>query len=845
MLRIIVCIICMTLQFYYTFQIVAQSINWTEEVIYTPSLANAHFEYFLDVNADGIEDVVIISRISTAYTDKLIVLINTLNGKFDTKYTYNFPIEAGFKAILDYDKDGDFDIVLQKSSSKEVFLIEQHCFMQFKDPKVLFKLDEFSALSFAHFNADKYIDFFIHSWNKIEVRLSKGDKMYKLPFDIIAEEQEDVLNAVTIDYNNDGIDELILTPEIANDTGSILKILLFEDIASQANNTYNPIILDTLFGGANLYLFDILTIDADNNQKTDIIVSCRSENSNGSDIKIYQNKGGKQFEEKHIYNIDGNILNIYPNNLVFKDLDNDGLKDILFNEQSKGYGYLKNLNGQFLDPIYFKEDVPNFNFDADPKLDLFELKDNQILYKKNFDGFVYQDSCYRLHNEWDTPFFGIKSERLFFNDFDRDGNTDIVVFNQNYNKQLNSMVVFKNDGYGIFDKIEPHLINKQNCIETMNSNVSIEAIADMNNDQELDIIYEQFDGTTNSYASKIALNINNTFSIKNFDSIPDAYLHGRLYSKFVDFDNNNSIDFITELDTLAVLFSNDGNGNFSLNQKIDLLSDNVNQLYFLDMDNNGFTDVATNLVNEENKPLVYYNQGNNHFEGTFLKNDIVDYIVNIDYKDLNNDANIDYYTVLIEEDEIILDFYYNNQSGLFVKDTFSKSVYSPVASLITSYFLYDFNSDTYLDLLVRYEPNNYYLAFNNENINFTALQEFPEINFLHGIYFVDIDNDSDLDIVGRYFKEIKLLRNQTFQNQLMNDFQLEEENTSVVCNVFHLPSIYAHIEMKIYNLQGQLIDQQIFENTNSGPIQFNAVRGLYIAQFKTNTGAIYTQKIIK
>ena len=183
------------------------------------------------------------------------------------------------------------------------------------------------------------------------------------------------------------------------------------------------------------------------------------------------------------------------------------------------------------------------------------------------------------------------SPELAWNDFESDGDLDLIVFNATNPRIL---TVYQNNGSASFSPLSNTIINNESLVN----------VVDINNDQIGDLI--TFNGDGGSFYFYRLGNANGTFG--NRVLVEQAY-----YKLGADFNNDGKIDFPTRNNVtgkLQILY-NQGNGIF-VNQNTDItVFGNITDVR--DLNNDNLPDIITGY---NFGVSVVLNNGNNNFTAT-------------------------------------------------------------------------------------------------------------------------------------------------------------------------------------------------------------------------------------
>ncbi len=249
----------------------------------------------------------------------------------------------------------------------------------------------------------------------------------------------------------------------------------------------------------------------------------------------------------------------------------------------------------------------------------------------------------------------------------------------------------------------------------------------------------------------------------NSSYTPDIELFDEIYVQGMsasDINNDGAIDlFICDDIEISQILTNDGAGNMSetasgLVPDSDLDSDGSGNYgsCFVDVDNNGFTDLyiakCRQGVNNPNDPrrinLLYMNNGDGTWssEGEDRGVALGAQSWAADFGDMDNDGDFD---LFVGNHDVFSEFYLNDGNGYFTQATGSADLNSDFAYLVIQTTWADFNNDGFIDLLAM-GNDNHTLALNDGDGTFTTHEDFfptfPENSYALG----DLNDDGFIDL---------------------------------------------------------------------------------------------------
>jgi len=321
---------------------------------------------------------------------------------------------------------------------------------------------------------------------------------------------------------------------------------------------------------------------------------------------------------------------------------------------------------------------------------------------------------------------------------DSDSLPDIVVANEQ-----EIITLLHNTGSGF--------VNTTYIMQSMQINnlyASIQ-LADIDNDQDLDVFYSSF-GT-----QQISLrrNLGNGTLDSAQMIVMDFWYGGASSFEVVDLNGDGFKDIVAAAssgstgDGYRIVF-NQGNGTFGTETL-----GSAGQYTFVilagDADLDGDTDILT-VDNYSNELTVHPNNGTGQFPSPVLFSTGFPSISNkLEAADIDNDGDLDIATSANSRTAINVPVAASINNG---NGTFAPAInYSGFIGGV-GVKLRDINNDNYADLIfasgINSAPYDFYTALNNGNGTFTALQQWSMNSCgWNDLDVADMDNDGDLDVI--------------------------------------------------------------------------------------------------
>ena len=446
------------------------------------------------------------------------------------------------------------------------------------------------------------------------------------------------------------------------------------------------------------------------------------------------------------------------------DINNDGLKDIIFTaNQDKNKLYLNKGNLKFEDITdssninsenkRWSSGVTFADINNDGWLDIYISQGgpNQPNLRKNLLLINNQDLTFTdMATEYGLDDEGISTQSAFF-DFDKDGDLDCVVMNEN-------------EFYG-YDPISFFEKYKDKSVLMANSSH----------------LYEQIDGKFTNITEKAGL-LSPTFGLGlcisdiNNDNWPDIYIANDYYVKDAMYINNQDGTFTNQIQESTKQISFYGMGV----DIEDINNDNLSDIFVLDMASSDHVRSKTLMasMNTSNFDLIT-NKLDQHYQ--YMFNSLQLNLGNNKYHNISHQLNMaktDWswaglifdYNLDGNEDIFVTNGYrkYGSDNDSRIKINQTKIEYNNRVPLEMKKRLYDeLPSEKLSNLLYKNEGN---LTFNEVGEESNIL----EPSFSNGAAYADLDNDGDLEIVVNNIDDNAFIyKNLSVENNLGNYLKVE------------------------------------------------------------------------
>ncbi|MCF3627337.1 FG-GAP-like repeat-containing protein, partial [Planktothrix agardhii 1801] len=333
--------------------------------------------------------------------------------------------------------------------------------------------------------------------------------------------------------------------------------------------------------------------------------------------------------------------------------------------------------------------VTTADFDKDGDTDILltgrDSSNNRIskIYSNNGSGGFSENTNVSLS--------GVRYSSVTTADFDKDGDTDILLTgNDSSNKPISK--IYSNNGSGGFSE---------------NTNVSLTGVstssvttADFDNDGDTDILLTGLDSSFNSISKIYSNNGSGGFSENTNVSLSGV---GISSVTTADFDKDGDTDILltgrdSSFNPISKIYSNNGSGGFSENTNVSLSGVYYSSVTTADFDKDGDTDILlTGLDSSNNRISKIYN---NNGSGGFSENTNVSlsgvYYSSVTTADFDKDGDTDILLTGLDSSGRISKIYSNNGSGGFSENT-NVSLTGVAAGSVTTA---DFDKDGNTDILL-------------------------------------------------------------------------------------------------------------------------------------------------
>ncbi len=683
---------------------------------------------------------------------KLKLLIATmflsqfLSAQIFTEHPLTPPIQ-GFKlgdsAMADVDGDGDEDLIT--IGSNPMNLPETILYLNDGAGNFSEKLDTpfpdltNSAVAFADIDGDQDQDLFMTGMGAITPKFYLNDgqgnfsEMLNSSFPLIG-----YGSATFEDVDGDDDKDLFIVGSEISIFTYISKLFIND---GDGNFTEK---LDTPFEGLAESSMAFADIDGDNDLDLLLTGSMPQENKVS---KLYINDGQGNFDEV----LDSPFFGVSKASIEFSDVDEDGDQDVIILGidvdyrkipriyNNDGSGNFTLVTGTPFEAITTK--VATFldvdgDGDEDYLTTVVDTSDMDVYHSKIY----FNTGQGNFSDPIDAPFEVNATITITSSDLDNDGDIDLFVTEDSYFGEY--ATTYFNDGQGNFT---------ESCICLDPSSHSSFAFSDIDGDGDNDLLMTGYI----SFIPFTELYIND--GLGNFNKVLDSPFIdvARGSMAFVDIDGDEDQDvFITGFnyfEKVAVLYENDGQGNFTEVTDTPFEGVGYSAIAFSDVDGDNFQDLMLTGFTSANERVskLYLNDGLGNFTEELSSSFIGVTHGSIAFSDVDGDGDNDLLiTGRSEESDRSAILYLNDGQSNFteVEDTPFHDVNE------SSVAFADIDGDLDEDLIINGNPifgADYTVLYTNDGLgNFTEVEgpQFP-YTVEGAVAFSDVDGDNDMDLM--------------------------------------------------------------------------------------------------
>lgn len=666
---------------------------------------------FEDLDADGFKDIIYGKNSSNV---NQIGWIKNIDGQ-GTFGTPNSLSSTGFylkMQVLDIENDGDFDITYLSTSG--VITLKNDGNAVFTSQSII---SSSSILDFllTDVDGDQLQDIITRSTSSALNYYQQNNTssfIFKETMDSFVVNNYDKSFIVSGDIDADGDNDVA----VIHENGSDKRIKWYKNTNNVFANNLTLMLMPNDNGIASNEKRSILLKDLDNDGLLDIVM----QNMFLNKVSWYKNLGttlGMGTEQIICTTCLSN------HSLTMGDINNDGKQDIVvFGSTNNSIIWYDNING--VGNTFVSNEIAQFvivpskiavgDIDGDGKKDVLvtSTNDHKLSWYRNTNGLGdFSENQKIITNTL------INAQNGLLVDMNNDGKNDIIAISSPYDSTNNpKLVQFINLGNGQFAS-EQIIYSVANDIFG-----KIEAI-DVDNDGDLDIVGSSVLGDMKVFKN----NGNATYSL------PNSYTSGAGFFAATDVDNDGDVDLIVASSSAFFWLENtDGQGNFSNSIIIPTSLALPRKFAIGDIDNDGLKEI---IYTNSNLGKITINAN-----GTFGPQTIISYLGNsnvMDIADLDNDGDLDIVCSATTSSGSTNRFryYQNSGNGTFGPATlinFENLNDIPYYSGFTSLTINDINGDGKKDILLSVSYYTKVMWFENKG---------PFSNEIKGKVSLDVANN--------------------------------------------------------------------------------------------------------
>jgi hypothetical protein len=633
---------------------------------------------------------------------------------------------SAFLHPVDYDMDGDLDIIATLWYKNEVFWFE-NIGGKFGPKQIILEIPIPRKLYSGDFDNDGDLDLLINCIIEDNYSLAYVENIGIGEFEdpvVVTMDAHYLFACEVADIDDDG-DLDVATAKYVGD-----EIVWNENVG---DGVFSP---DKVLSGAVDGPTEIRIEDINGDDKLDIITF----SPNDDEIVWYENLGAGTFGPKQeVFESIGE-----PKSLKFSDFDGDGDKDLVIIYSpiylSTRISWFPNLgDGSFgaeniLDSTTFYHAINIDDIDNDGDLDILygSYLENELSLSRNAGGGVFEDRV-PLTNE----LFGLFD--IAAADMDNDGDLDIVSVAVN---ETSGLVWVENHGTGILKDIH--------IVEPDLPPLKIAKTADMDGDGDNDIIAMPYSDGNIRYFENLGTGI---FAA---GILLDAPVSGWADLELVDLNGDGNLDILTAASSDEIAWHENTGDSFAPSVIISTEVIDLRDIHAVDLDEDGDIDLLSASFYDD-KIAWYENTGDGTFGPQIIISEEATEAEKVLTTDIDSDGDLD--ILMITKPDIPLESkklsWFENDGVLGFSTTYN--LYETVG--LTSILPEDFDSDGHIDLVVgvkRTLVDDAELIATDEltwHKNLGDGSFAPPVTIEHMFLDFrtalsgDIDNDGDLDLI--------------------------------------------------------------------------------------------------
>lgn len=524
-----------------------------------------------------------------------------------------------------------------------------------------------------------------------------------------------------------------------------------------------------------VYESSIAFADIDGDDDQDVLITGK-DNNDQYIAKLYTNDGAGQFSLVTETPFQG----VYSGSVAFADIDGDNDQDVLITGVITGQVdqflkiselFINDGTGQFSQvedsPIQAvgESSIAFADIDGDDDLDL-AISGKNSEYQDIF-VFYLNDGSGAFSLLENTSFQGAYRSSLAFADIDADGDQDILMSgNISYSEAITKL--YTNDGTGSFTLVE----------NTPFSGVGSSSVsfADMDGDEDQDLLITGRQ-THEFFISELYTND----GTGNFILNEDQPLRGLSTSAiaFTDIDGDSDPDLLMTgwtscKRTVTELFTNNGTGSFTLVSMRTFQGVSNGSTAFADIDNDNDLDlIITGNSAHVSATELYINDGTGKY--ALVANTPFRRFSgsSVAFADIDNDNDQDLLISGWSVSSSYSELYTNDGSGNFTLVT--ETPFQAVSN--SSMAFADIDGDNDQDLIIvgmKTDFSSIAELYTNDGLgNYSLVTEVPFPGVINGmVVFEDIDNDNDPDLLITGANSSNQIISKLFSNDGAGNFNL-------------------------------------------------------------------------
>lgn len=642
-----------------------------------------------DLNGDDYPDILGVAKT----TNSMFLQANLQDGTFGARVTITTITDNVVLLPADYNADGKIDIAYRLAD--EVFLMLNQGNGSFDVPNLVASLPATKLIA-GDLNNDGYTDlafsngYFLNNqdatFSQIEIEIDTALHQNSLNFSLADVNGDDLLDIVNIygQYTEDNqYQSYVLAHTNASENPFLNSSVIFSKIVPSISNKIRK----------------VLFCDVDDDGDIDLV----TDNSS-----LYFNESGN-------YQFANRVYQEYFTELTFADMDGDDVEELLIFVNDKLIAYQKNAlvniesQANLISSAYSGKGFLLADIDGDLLPEMLTTLSSEFLALDN-NGSGEFSIAQNIRPNFDYGFIEpIKA-----------GTSEVKDFA--YKSSQGDLKLLLKQSSEYIDKYLPISLKILNQVST----------ADVNNDGNEDLVIRGYNIGEQSSLTWID---NNDFNqLLNYQN---EIISGGFNDELVDYkdiDNDGDVDIVLGRSEQILAYFNDGNGNFGSSQEIVNLgfSDAPERIVVEDFNGDGNLDVAYNVMFEE--LAIIFGNGNGTFSETPLQ--LADDVFYFAAGDGDADGDLDLSFNLTEQS---IQYLENDGSGNFSNQTTLHSS----AQRINTMEMADLDNNGVTEVLF-IQNDSLEILFNAATSSKFFMPRFMQYN---GLRTLDIDNDSDLDVI--------------------------------------------------------------------------------------------------